>query len=300
MSAPPETVVQGPAERGLVQLQLPIEGMSCASCAAHVEKRLNRLEGVVASVNYATENAAVSYDSSLVAPNDLIAAVEEAGYHAALPATETDDSGRDADAPLRALRRRLLVSAAMSLPVLVLAMVEPLQFDAWQWVSLALATVVVLWGGWPFHRAAWENARHGAATMDTLISVGTLAAWCWSVVALVFLGTGEIGMRMPFDLLAERGESVGQIYLEVGAVVVTFVLAGRYIEMRAKRRAGAALRALLELGAKDVSVLDADGLERRVAIDELRVGDRFVVRPGRRSRPTASSRRGRPRSTRRF
>ena len=159
-------------------------------------------------------------------------------------------------------------------------MFEPLQFDGWQWISLALATPVVLWGGWPFHRAAWQNARHAAATMDTLISVGTLAAWGWSVVALVFLGAGEIGMQMPFELLAERGESVGQIYLEVAAVVVTFVLTGRYVETRAKRRAGAALHALLEIGAKDVSVLDDDGRERRVPVDELRPGDRFVVRPG--------------------
>ncbi len=159
-------------------------------------------------------------------------------------------------------------------------MFEALQFDGWQWISLALATPVVLWGGWPFHRAAWQNAKHAAATMDTLISVGTLAAWGWSVVALVFLGAGELGMQMPFELLAERGESVGQIYLEVAAVVVTFVLAGRYVETRAKRRAGAALRALLEIGAKDVTVLDDDGRERRVPVDELRPGDRFVVRPG--------------------
>jgi P-type Cu+ transporter len=261
------------------RVELSIEGMTCASCAARVEKRLNGLEGVVATVNYATEHAAVAYDPARVAADDLVAAVEEAGYHAVLPAG-VEDPARDAEAPLLAMRRRLLVSAALSLPVLVLAIVEPLQFDAWQWVSLALATIVVMWGGWPFHRAAWENAKHGAATMDTLISVGTLAAWGWSVVALVFLGAGEIGMRMPFDLVVERGGGVGQIYLEVGAVVVTFVLAGRYVEMRAKRRAGAALRSLLELGAKDVSVLDADGLERRVAIDALRVGDRFVVRPG--------------------
>ena len=261
------------------RVELSIEGMTCASCASRVEGRLNRLDGVDASVNYATENATVTYDTSLVMPEQLLEAVQAAGYGAALPTLRDADEAAPGDL-LLSLRRRLVVSATLSLPVLLLAMFEPLQFDGWQWISLALATPVVLWGGWPFHRAAWQNARHGAATMDTLISVGTLAAWGWSVVALVFLGAGELGMRMPFELLAERGESVAQIYLEVAAVVVTFVLAGRYVETRAKRQAGAALRALLEIGAKDVSVLDDDGRERRVPVDELRAGDRFVVRPG--------------------
>ena len=261
------------------RVELSIEGMTCASCASRVESRLNRLDGVDASVNYATENATVTYDASRVVPEQLLEAVHAAGYRAALPALRDGDEAAPGDT-LQSLRRRLVVSATLSLPVLLLAMFEPLQFDGWQWISLALATPVVLWGGWPFHRAAWQNARHAAATMDTLISVGTLAAWGWSVVALVFLGSGEIGMQMPFELLAERGESVGQIYLEVAAVVVTFVLTGRYVETRAKRRAGAALHALLEIGAKDVSVLDDDGRERRVPVDELRPGDRFVVRPG--------------------
>ncbi len=261
------------------RVELSIEGMTCASCASRVESRLNRLDGVDASVNYATENATVTYDASRVVPEQLLEAVHAAGYRAALPALRDGDEAAPEDT-LQSLRRRLVVSATLSLPVLLLAMFEPLQFDGWQWISLALATPVVLWGGWPFHRAAWQNARHAAATMDTLISVGTLAAWGWSVVALVFLGAGEIGMQMPFELLAERGESVGQIYLEVAAVVVTFVLTGRYVETRAKRRAGAALHALLEIGAKDVSVLDDDGRERRVPVDELRPGDRFVVRPG--------------------
>ena len=261
------------------RVELSIEGMTCASCASRVESRLNRLDGVDASVNYATENATVRYDASLVVPEQLLEAVQAAGYRAALPALRDADEAGPGDT-LLSLRRRLVVSATLSLPVLLFAMFEALQFDGWQWISLALATPVVLWGGWPFHRAAWQSAKHAAATMDTLISVGTLAAWGWSVVALVFLGAGELGMQMPFELLAERGESVGQIYLEVAAVVVTFVLAGRYVETRAKRRAGAALRALLEIGAKDVTVLDDDGRERRVPVDELRPGDRFVVRPG--------------------
>ncbi|HET9506614.1 MAG TPA: heavy metal translocating P-type ATPase [Gaiellaceae bacterium] len=263
------------------RLELPIEGMTCASCANRIEKRLNKLDGVEASVNYATENAAVRYDPAVVSPDELVAAVEAAGYHARLSAPRGGVRlEAEAEDPSLPLRRRLLVSAALSVPVLLLAMVEPLQFDHWQWLSLQLATPVVLWGGWPFHRAAWLNLRHGAATMDTLISVGTLAAWGWSVVALFFLDAGEPGMRMPFDLVLDRSESVGQIYLEVAAVVTTFILAGRYFEVRAKRQAGAALHALLELGAKEVTILGEDGLERRIAVDELRVGDSFVVRPG--------------------
>jgi Cu+-exporting ATPase len=260
------------------RLELPIQGMTCASCAVRIEKRLNKLDGVEATVNYATEHAAVAFDPTLVAPEDLLAAVEAAGYRATLTEPEVDE--RPDEDPTAPLRRRLLVSAALSVPVLLLAMVEPLQFDYWQWLSLQLATPVVLWGGWPFHRAAWQNLKHGAATMDTLISVGTLAAWGWSVVALFFLDAGEPAMRMDFDLLVDRAEAAGQIYLEVAAVVVTLILAGRYFEARAKRRAGAALQALLHLGAKDVSRLDADGVERRIPIDDLRAGDLFIVRPG--------------------
>jgi Cu+-exporting ATPase len=259
------------------RLELPIEGMTCASCATRIEKRLNKLEGVEATVNYATENAAVHFDPLRVAPEDLIAAIEAAGYQARLAADEPVEADDDPTAPLR---RRLIVSALLSLPVLLLAMIEPLQFDNWQWLSLQLATPVVLWGAWPFHWAAWLNLKHGTATMDTLISVGTLAAWGWSIVALFFLDAGRTGMRMPFELVVGRGESAGQIYLEVAAVVTTFILAGRYFEARAKRRAGAALEALLELGAKEANVLDDDGVERRVAAEDLLVGDRFVVRPG--------------------
>ena len=259
------------------RLELPIEGMTCASCATRIEKRLNKLDGVEATVNYATENAAVDFDPLRVAPEDLIAAIEAAGYHATL--TEPEPAAAEDD-PTAPLRRRLVVSALLSLPVLLLAMIEPLQFDNWQWLSLQLATPVVLWGGWPFHKAAWMNLKHGAATMDTLISVGTLAAWGWSVVALFFLDAGEPTMRMPFELVVDRGQSSSQIYLEVASVVTTFILAGRYFEARAKRRAGAALKALLELGAKEASVLSDEGIERRVAVEDLQVGDRFVVRPG--------------------
>jgi P-type Cu+ transporter len=259
----------------LLKLELPIEGMTCASCAVRVEKKLNKLHGVAANVNYATEHASVEYDAATVSPEQLIAAVESAGYRAALPG----DEAAPAD-PAAVLRRRLLVSAALTLPVLVLAMIPPLQFDAWQWLSLQLATPVVLWGGWPFHRAALLNARHGAATMDTLISVGTLAAWGWSVVALFFLDAGDPAMRMDFELAFGAGAGGGDIYLEVASVVVVLVLTGRYFETRAKRRAGAALQALLELGAKEVAVLGPDGAERRIPVDELRVGDLFVVRPG--------------------
>jgi Cu+-exporting ATPase len=258
------------------RLELPIEGMTCASCASRIERKLNTLDGVEATVNYATERASVRFDAGLVAPGDLVAAVEAAGYAVQRPAQEP---GAVAD-PAHALRLRLIVAAALSLPVLALAMIPALQFDYWQWLSLQLATPVVLWAGWQFHRAAWQNLRHGAASMDTLISVGTLAAWGWSVVSLFFLSAGRPSMRMPFELVTSRAAASDTIYLEVASVVTTLILTGRYFEARAKRRSGAALRALLELGAKDVAVLGADGRERRVPIEELQVGDRFVARPG--------------------
>jgi len=262
-------------------LELPIGGMTCASCASRVEKRLNRLEGVEATVNYALERASVDFDPARAAPSDVVAAVQKAGYEAVLPqpraASESPASEQDETA---SLRRRLVVSALLSVPIVALAMVPGLQFRNWQWLSLQLATPVVLWAGWPFHRAAWTNLRHGTATMDTLVSLGTLAAWAWSVVALFFGDAGMTGMRMSFELVPSRSASLDHLYFEVAAVVTTFILAGRYFEARAKRRAGAALRALLDLGAKDVAVLDAEGHERRVPVAELRAGDRFVVRPG--------------------
>jgi len=262
-------------------LELEIGGMTCASCAARVEKKLNRLDGVTASVNYATEKAHVTGAGPLD-PAALIAVVEQTGYTAALPAPEEDADAR-ADAELATLTHRLVLAAAFAFPIIALAMVPVLQFPGWQWVSLVLALPVVLWAGWPFHRAAWVNLRHAAATMDTLISVGTLAALSWSFYALVFGTAGEIGMRHAFELTVEPTDGASAIYLEVAAGVIAFVLAGRWFEKRSKRRAGAALRSLLDLGAKDVAVLrpGPDGpVEETVAIADLRVGDEFVVRPG--------------------
>jgi Cu+-exporting ATPase len=260
-------------------LELPISGMTCASCATRVEKRLNKLEGVQASVNYATERATVTFEPSVAKPDDLVAAVEEAGYGAVLPSSGPPalEHARD---PVADLRRRLLFAALASIPLVALGMIPALQFDNWQWVSLQLATPVLVWAAWPFHRAAWTNLRHGTATMDTLISIGTIAAWSWSVVSLLFLGAGDSGMRHTLSLVPERGGHTGDVYFEAVGVVVTFLLAGRWFEARAKRSAGAALRALLALGAKDVSVLDADGVEHRVPIEQLQVNHRFIVRPG--------------------
>ncbi|MBU7598281.1 heavy metal translocating P-type ATPase [Streptomyces sp. P38-E01] len=275
--------------RDTSEVELTIGGMTCASCAARIEKKLNRMDGVEATVNYATEKARVSHDGS-VAVGDLVATVEAAGYTAAPPPEPstaggggtagggTVDSGEEADG-LGPLRQRLLVSIALSVPVVAMAMVPALQFDYWQWLSLTLAAPVVVWGALPFHRAAWTNARHGAATMDTLISVGTSAALLWSVWALFFGTAGEPGMTHPFELTVARGDGAANIYLEAAAGVTTFILAGRWFEARSKRKAGAALRALLELGAKEVTVV-RDGRERLIPTGELVVGDRFLVRPG--------------------
>ncbi|PRX98060.1 heavy metal translocating P-type ATPase [Allonocardiopsis opalescens] len=264
------------------RVELVIGGMTCASCAMRVEKRLNKLDGVTASVNYATEKAQVVFDGPPLATEELIAQVEKAGYTAALPAPPAAPAAEDAgpaEDPVRPLRDRLLVSAVLSAPVVAMAMVPALQFTYWQWASLALAAPVLVWGALPFHRAAWKNLRLGAATMDTLVSLGTIAAFAWSLYAL-FLGTAGVpGMTHPFELTIARTDGSANIYLEVAAGVTTFILAGRYFEARSKRRAGAALRALLDLGAKDVAVLRG-GAERRVPVGELAVGDRFVVRPG--------------------
>jgi Cu+-exporting ATPase len=243
-------VAAHPSER----VRLDLEGMTCASCASRIERKLNKLDGVEATVNYATDEAAVTFDPTEVAVADLLAAVEAAGYHAALHGerAETDQVGP--------LRRRLVVAVALSVPLALLAMVAPLQFGGWEWVAFVLSTPVVLWAGWPFHRAAFVNARHGAATMDTLISVGTLAAWGWSTVVLV------AGLD-------------ADTYFEVGAVITTLILVGRYLEARARRSSGEAIRALLELGAKDAHVL-RDGVEVLVPVEQLVVGDQFIVRPG--------------------
>jgi len=257
------------------QIELAIGGMTCASCAARIEKKLNRMDGVTATVNYATEKATVTVDGDVTAA-DLIATVEQTGYTAAVPAPPQQEQPID---ELHPLRTRLWVSIVLSLPVVVLAMVPSAQFTYWQWLSLTLAAPVVVYGGWPFHKAAWTNLRHGAATMDTLISIGTLAALGWSVYALFFGTAGLPGMVHPFTLDIGRTDGASAIYLEAAAGVTTFILAGRYFEARSKRRAGAALRALLELGAKDVAVLRG-GREQRIPVAQLVVGDRFVVRPG--------------------
>ncbi|MCF3135026.1 heavy metal translocating P-type ATPase [Streptomyces olivochromogenes] len=284
------------------EVELLIGGMTCASCAARVERKLNRMDGVTASVNYATEKAKVSYPKG-VQVADLIATVEKTGYTAEEPPPPEPEASPAAaqtpqDPELTALRHRLVVSALLAAPVVLLAMVPSLQFDYWQWLSLTLAAPVVVWGGLPFHRAAWTNLRHGAATMDTLVSVGTLAAFGWSLWALFFGDAGMPGMHDEFRFTVSRMDGASTIYLEVAAGVVALILLGRYLEARSKRRAGAALRALMELGAKDVAVLRYEGGERgalsveggggrraggrevRVPVASLAVGDRFVVRPG--------------------
>lgn len=265
------------------RIELAIGGMTCSSCAARIEKKLNRLDGVTATVNYATEKATVSYDDTRT-PDELIATVEKTGYTATLPPPPqpAGDVGSGPATPideLGALRTRVWVSLVLTVPVIALAMVPAWQFTNWQWLSLTLAAPVVVYGGLPFHRAAWVNLRHGAATMDTLISLGTIAALGWSVWALFFGTAGTPGMTHPFRVDIGPSDGAGNIYLETAAGVTLFILAGRYFEARAKRRAGAALRALLELGAKEVTVL-RDGAEVRIPVDQLVVGDRFVVRPG--------------------
>ena len=263
-------------------VELAIGGMTCASCAARVEKKLNRLDGVAATVNFATERARVSVPAS-VSTDELIAVVERAGYTAVPPAPqpagpELEAGGRATDQDEAALLRRLLVSAALAVPVVVLAMVPAAQFRNWQWLSLTLASPVAVWGAWPFHRAAVTNARHRAATMDTLISAGVSAAYLWSLYALFFGSAGQPGLHTSFALLA-HGATAGAIYLDVAAGVTVLILTGRYFEARAKRRSGAALRALLSMGAKDVAAL-RDGREELIPVQQLTIGDRFVVRPG--------------------
>ncbi|MFJ9529386.1 heavy metal translocating P-type ATPase [Streptomyces cyaneofuscatus] len=270
---------------GTGTVELAIGGMTCASCAARIEKKLNRMDGVEATVNYATEKAKVTYRGEDVSVQDLISTVEATGYTAQEPPPpeEAKKSGtaetEEPDRELTALRQRLVTALVLAVPVIAMAMIPALQFDNWQWLSLTLAAPVVTYAGWPFHRAAWTNLRHGAATMDTLISVGTSAAFLWSVWALFFGTAGMTGMTHPFELTIARSDGAGNIYLEAAAGVTAFILAGRWFEARSKRKAGAALRALMELGAKEVTVLRG-GREVTVPTTELQVGDRFVVRPG--------------------
>lgn len=266
-------------------VELEIGGMTCASCAMRIEKKLNKLEGVVAAVNYATEKAKITVPDGYD-PAVLIAEVEKTGYSAALPApkgkrndgTAAGDAD-DADPELRSLRNRLIGAIVLTVPVIAMAMIPALQFTYWQWASLALAAPVILWAAWPFHKAAWTNLKHGAATMDTLISMGTSAAFLWSLYALFFGTAGTPGMTHPFEFALAPSDGAANIYLEVGAGVTMFILAGRYFEKRSKKQAGAALRALLELGAKEVAVLRG-GVETKIPVEDLQVGDEFMVRPG--------------------
>ncbi|GGU44797.1 heavy metal translocating P-type ATPase [Streptomyces coeruleorubidus] len=272
---------------GAAEVELAIGGMTCASCAARIEKKLNRLDGVEATVNYATEKAKVTFRED-VTVSDLIATVEATGYTAREPRPETarshdpasgEGSAQEESDELRPLRQRLTAAVALAVPVIAMAMVPALQFEYWQWLSLTLAAPVVTYSAWPFHKAAWTNAKHGAATMDTLISVGTSAAFLWSLWALFFGTAGTPGMTHPFELTIARTDGAGNIYLEAAAGVTAFILAGRYFEARSKRKAGAALKALLELGAKEVTVVRG-GREELIPVGELKVGDRFLVRPG--------------------
>ncbi|MGW6058337.1 heavy metal translocating P-type ATPase [Streptomyces sp. NPDC055189] len=273
----------------VAEVELAIGGMTCASCAARIEKKLNRMDGVEATVNYATEKAKVSYRGQNVAVQDLIATVEATGYTAQEPEPVRTEPDTDADADegewraddqLRPLRERLITAVLLSVPVVAMAMIPALQFEYWQWLSLTLAAPVVTYAAWPFHKAAFTNARHGAATMDTLISVGTSAAFVWSLWALFFGTAGTPGMTHPFELTISRSDGAGNIYLEAAAGVTAFILAGRYFEARSKRKAGAALKALLQLGAKEVTVIREGGREETVPVRDLKVGDRFLVRPG--------------------
>ena len=286
----PPTLTTAPSDRSSPagaaseKIELSLVGMTCASCAARIENRLNKLDGVEASVNYALERASVTF-SPTVSTSDLVSAVESIGYRAIVVGDAPNEHSthyaedQEQERALRSLQNRLRISGILTLPVFVLAMVPALQFDSWQWLSLALAGPVIVWGGWPFHRSAWLNLRHAAASMDTLISLGTIAAFAWSLWALFLGEAGDPAMRMSFDITPSAGGATNEIYLEVATIVVTFILAGRYFESRAKRRAGAALRALLELGAKDVAVL-RDGVEVRIPVERLVVGDQFVIRPG--------------------
>jgi Cu+-exporting ATPase len=256
-------------------IDIDVIGMTCAACAARIERKLNKFDGVSATVNYATERAHVRLGRSDLDVDDVIAAIEAVGYGARLPDPEASDDR------LATLRRRLVVAIVLGLPVLLLSMVPAIQFDGWQWVALALATPVATWAAWPFHRAMALNLRHRQATMDTLISIGVIAAYGWSLWALLFTSAGDVGQTMSMEMSGAGGDDEApHIYLEVASTVVAFILAGRYFEARAKRRAGDAIRALLDLGAKDVAVLGENGVERRVPVAELAVGDRFLVRPG--------------------
>ncbi|MFZ9629966.1 MAG: heavy metal translocating P-type ATPase [Ilumatobacteraceae bacterium] len=275
------TTHDGDADAAREQVDLDLTGMTCAACAMRIEKKLNRLDGVTATVNYATERARVTFAPGAVTTDDLVRTVESIGYGARLPTPPAPGAVDPAVARATDLRRRLVVAACLGGPVLVLSMVPALQFRGWQWVALLLATPVAVWSALPFHRAAWKNLLVAEASMDTLVSVGVIAAYGWSLYALVVTPAGDLGMTMPMSLVPTRGDS-HHLYLEVASTTVALILAGRWFEARAKRRAGGALRALLSMAAETASVVRDDGTEHTVAAADLRVGDRFVVRPGER------------------
>lgn len=264
-----------PGMNSLTDLSVDVTGMTCASCAARIEKKLNKLPGVSASVNYATRKAQVTLADGATLES-VIASVEAGGYGASLPATNHEPV---TNTELGQMRRNLLICIALTIPVAALSMIPVLQFDNWQWLALTLTAPVAIWGAWPFHRAAWMNARHGTSTMDTLISLGVLSAFAWSLYALFFGTAGEPGMRMAFHLIPQRGVGSGEIYLEVAAAVTVFLLTGRYLEYQAKDRASDALERLLNLGVRQARVV-VDGQETLREIADLSVGDIFSVRPG--------------------
>lgn len=268
----------GTATDSLHSIDLDVSGMTCASCAARIQKKLNKVDGVQAAVNYATNKAHVLAPLGTGA-DQLIEVVRGAGYDASLPNPEADPDAA-AQAASDAIRFRLVISAALSIPVVAMAMVSSLQFPGWQWLSLLLATPVVLWGGWTIHKSAWVNLKHGASTMDTLISVGTLAAYLWSLTCLLFGSAGEIGMRHEFSIHLVHADALSTVYFEAACGTITFILLGRWIEARSRRQMGSALRELLKLGAREVRLLGADGSETMAPIEALTVGQRFVVRPG--------------------
>jgi P-type Cu+ transporter len=261
-------------------VDLELTGMTCAACANRIEKKLNRLDGVTATVNYATEKATVHFDGALVSADQLVEAVESIGYGAILPSADPD--GPDAgEIRMADLRRRLLVAALLGVPVLAMSMVNALQFRGWQWLALVLATPVAAYSAWPFHVSAWKNLRQAGAGMDSLVSIGVIAVYGWSLYALLATPAGDLGMTMRMALVPARGDS-HHLYFEVASTTVALILAGRFFETKAKRRAGGALRALLSLGADTANVLQADGTELERPARMLKVGDRFVVRPGER------------------
>jgi len=277
-----DTVVTNTTENDTLEhVDLQLSGMTCAACANRIEKKLNRIDGVTATVNYATERATIAFEPSLSSTDTLIAAVQSIGYDAGIPSLTDDPDNDPALARLADLWRRLIAAITLGVPVLVLSMIPASQFRGWQWVALALATPVATWSAFPFHRAAWRNLQQAEASMDTLVSVGVMAAYGWSFYALVATSAGDLGMTMPMSLIANRGDS-HHLYLEVASTTVALILAGRWFEARSKRRAGGALRALLALGADTANVLLPDGSEEQRPGGELRVGDRFVVRPGER------------------